>query len=487
MCAVGGPAVRTKEFILSNNTFARPRLQRRLLVALLAIATLVAALLSAGVVPAQALTGIGTRLHDPSVIKVGSCYYAYSTGFENDAANPTGSVTVHRSCGSAAGPWTKVGNTWSNTPAWITEHLGSTPPNIWAPDINYFDGEYHLYYGASIWGTATAAMGLLTSTSPEGPWTDRGMVTDVNYPIDPDVVRGGDGRLFISWGSFTGGASWLHVLDEGSGKLSTTDHNLWKIATGVEGVSIVQDGGYFYVFGSKGTCCSGTSSTYYTAIGRSSSVTGPYLDQAGNDVADNGGTVALVGAAPRVAAGGGDVYADGSTLAFAYHYYDAANNGRETLDIRALTFAGGWPVFGDPVGKTELALQAQHSSKCLDVWGLSTSDAAAVNQGNCNGGTNQRWAIQTSGTGNQIVNANSGKCLQPQGGSTSAGAVMVQATCADTAVQRWTLTPTIGGFVSIKNAASNLCLEVYGNATGNGVAVNQWFCNGGGNQTWLRG
>lgn len=462
--------------------------RRRFLHTLLAISTLVMALVAVSTPSAHALTGAGTRLHDPSVIKSGSCYYAYSTGFENDAANPTGSITVHRSCTSATGPWTDVGNTWSSTPAWITQRLGSTPPNIWAPDINYFDGEYHLYYGASLWGTATAAMGLLTSASPEGPWTDRGMVTDANYPIDPDVVRGADGRLYISWGSFTGGASWMHVLDENTGKLSTTDNNLWKIATGVEGVSIVQNGGYFYLFGSKGTCCSGTNSTYYTVVGRSASVTGPYLDQAGNNVASGAGTVALRGTWPRVAAGGGDVYADGSSLFFAYHYYDAASSGRETLDIRPLTFAGGWPVLGDPLGKPELALQAQHSSKCLDVWALSTADGAAVNQGYCNGGGNQLWTIQPDGGGgDRIVNVNSGKCLQPQNGSTDAGAVMVQASCVGTSTQRWTLTPTIGGYTTIKNASSNLCLEVYGNATGNGVAANQWACNGGSNQSWLRG
>lgn len=466
-----------------NDNTPTPR-RRRLPFVLLAAATMVAGLLGAAA-PANALTGDGTRLHDPSVIKAGSCYYAYSTGFENDPANPSGSVTVHRSCTSATGPWTKVGNTWSSTPSWITQELGSTPPNIWAPDINYFDGEYHLYYGASRWGTNTAAMGLLTSSSPEGPWVDRGMVTDVNYPIDPDVVRGGDGRLYISWGSFTGGASWLHVLDEGNGKLSTTDNNLWKVAVGVEGVSIVQSGGYFYMFGSKGVCCSGTNSTYYTTIARATSVTGPYLDQAGNNVAVGGGTVGLRGTAPRVAAGGGDVYADGSSLRFAYHYYDAANNGRETLDIRPLTFAGGWPVLGDPLGKQELALQVQHSSMCLDVWSLSTANGAAVNQGNCNGGSNQRWRLEASGTGTQIVNVNSGKCLQPQ--STAAGAVMAQETCAGTAAQRWTITPTIGAYSSIRNAASTLCLEVYGASSANGAAASQWSCNGGSNQSWLRG
>jgi len=457
----------------------------------LAVLCLVLAGVGVAVAPptaADALAGSGTRLHDPSVIKVGSCFYGFSTGFENDSANPTGSITIHRTCdATAATGWVKVGNTWSSTPSWIAQQLGSTPPNIWAPDVNYFDGEYHLYYGASLWGTANAVMGLLTATNPAGPWTDRGMVTNVNYPIDPDVVRGGDGRLYVSWGSWTGGATWMHVLDESSGGLSTTDHNLWKVATGVEGVSIIQSGGYFYMYGSKGNCCSGVNSTYYTTVARASSVTGPYLDQAGGSAVNDAGTVVLRGTNPRIASGGGDVYVDGSSSFFAYHYYDAANSGRETLDIRSLSYSNGWPVLGAPLDKTQLALQLQYSSQCLDVWGLSTDENAPVNQGNCNGGANQRWTVQANGSGSQLVNANSGKCLQPEGGSTAAGAEMVQVTCAGNATQRWTIASTVGGYVSIRNAASDLCLEVYGNTNTQGAAANQWGCNGGANQTWLRG
>lgn len=309
----------------------------------------------------------------------------------------------------------KVGNTGSSTSAWITTALGSTPPNVWAPDINYFDGAYHLYYGASRWGTSSAVMGLLTATNPAGPWTDQGMVTNVNYPINPDVVRGSDGRLYVSWGSWAGGGVYMYVLNETTGKLSTTDNNLWKIATGVEGVSIVHGGGYFYLLlASKGLCCSVIGSDYYTVVARASSVTGPYLDKARQNIATAGGTLVLRGANPCIA--GGDVFTDGATTSFAHHYYYAANAGRETLDIRTLTYSNGWPVLAVPLGKADLVLQAQHSSLCLDVWQASTAEGAAVNQGNCNGGSNQRWTAQANGSGFRVVNSTSEKCLQPLNG-----------------------------------------------------------------------
>ena len=141
----------------------------------------------------------------------------------------------------------------------------------------------------------------------------------------------------------------MHVLDQSTGKLSTTDNNLWKIATGIENSSIVYSNGMYYLFGSRGTCCSGVNSTYYTVVGRSTTITGPYLDQAGVDLAAGGGTTVLTGFGSQIAAGGGDVFANGDHQSFAYHFYDGDNAGRETLNIRDISVVDGWPQFGPPI------------------------------------------------------------------------------------------------------------------------------------------
>ncbi|MDT0484384.1 RICIN domain-containing protein [Streptomyces doebereineriae] len=465
----------------------RPAARRRrvhpTLAALLAAALAVLGLVAAG--QAHALSG-DTRMHDPSVIKVGSCYYGFSTGFEHDSLNPSGSITERRTCDStAATGWTKIGNVWDSTPSWITAKLGSTPPNTWAPDIKYFNGTYHLYYAGSLWGSSYAVMGLATATNIEGPWTDQGMVTDVNYPIDPNVDWGPDGRLYISWGSWTGSGTYMHVLDQSTGKLSTTDNNLWHIAVGIENPTIILNGGYYYLFGSKGTCCSGVNSTYYTVVGRSTSITGPYLDQNGVDMAAGGGTPVLAGAYPKVAAGGADAYDDGTSKYLAYHYYDGNNNGQETLDIRQVTFAAGWPVLAAPLGSANNHLLNRNSGKCADVWYASTADGAAVNSGNCNSGTNQQWVPTPVGSAYRLVNVNSGKCLEVGGASTADGAVVDQSTCNGGAQQLWTKRPVIGGYVTFTNASSGRCLEVAGASTANGAALDQSSCDSGTNQQWL--
>lgn len=435
--------------------------------------------------PAQALSG-DIRMHDPSVIKVGSCYYGFSTGFENDPLNPSGSITERKTCDStAATGWTKLGNVWESTPSWITDKLGSTPPNIWAPDIKYFNGKYHLYYAGSRWGTSYAVMGLATATNIEGPWTDQGMVTDVNYPIDPNIDWGPDGRLYISWGSWTGSGTYMHVVNQSTGKLSTTDNNLWHIAIDIENPTIVLNGGYYYLFGSKGTCCSGVNSTYYTVVGRSTGITGPYLDQNGVDMASGGGTTVLAGAYPKVAAGGADAYDDGTSKFLAYHYYDGNNSGRESLDIRQIGFSNGWPVIAAPLGSANNHLLNRNSAKCADVWNASTTNGASVNSGNCNSGTNQQWETSPVGSNYRLVNVNSGKCLEIPGGSTSDGATADQWTCDGGTHQLWRKTAVIGGYVTFTNVNSGLCLQVAGGSTANGASLNQSGCNAGTNQQWL--
>ncbi|MGW1626693.1 RICIN domain-containing protein [Streptomyces sp. NPDC002172] len=287
------------------------------------------------------------------------------------------------------------------------------------------------------------------------------------------------------WGSWTGSGTYMHVLDQSTGKLSTTDNNLWHIAVGIENPTIILNDGYYYLFGSKGLCCSGTNSTYYTVVGRSTSITGPYLDQNGVDMVSGGGTTVLAGAYPKVAAGGADAYDDGTSKFLAYHYYDGNNNGQETLDIRQVTFSGGWPVLAAPLGSANNHLLNRNSGKCADVWYASTADGAAVNSGNCNSGTNQQWVPTPVGSNYRLVNVNSGKRLEIPGGSKADGATADQWTCDGGTHQLWRKTAVIGGYVTFTNVNSGLCLQVAGASTDNGAALSQSSCDAGANQQWL--
>src|SRR5690606_35291717 len=114
----------------------------------------------------------------------------------------------------------------------------------------------------------------------------------------------------------------------------------------IEAPYITQRGGYFYLFTSFDSCCKGTSSTYKIAVGRSTSVTGPYLDKSGRSMLNGGGTILLSSSGNRVGPGGQSVYGDN----LAFHYYDKANNGAPTLAIEKLTWVDGWPTLGGSSG-----------------------------------------------------------------------------------------------------------------------------------------
>jgi arabinan endo-1,5-alpha-L-arabinosidase len=443
---------------------------------LLALAAAVAMSLSIPSAPATAIEGDDIQAHDPTVIKAeDGCYYSFST---YDV-----SMSMHRTCDDTpATGWESLGRVWDSVPGWVIERLGQTPTHMWAPDINYFNGQYYLYYSSSYWGQQhTAVTGVATASSPAGPWIDRGMVTDVNYPIDPNVLVA-NGTMYLMWGSWPG--TYMRVIDPATGKLSTTDTRQWRIAGGIENQTVVQDGGYYYLFGSQGVCCSGLDSNYWTVVGRSTSPTGPYLDMSGRNMADGGGTRVLDGAWPKISAGGGDWFTDGDQTMFAYHYYDGQANGLPQLDIRPLTFSGGWPVFGAPLGSSYESITSRSSGQVLDIGAGSTADGAEAIQWPDYNGNSQQWLFQDVGDGYfTVVNRNSNKCLDVTNGSTADGAAVIQWTCGPGWNQQWRVVP-MGSDFQLRARHSDKCLNVPGFSTTNGTALVQWTCGGGTNEQW---
>jgi len=112
----------------------------------------------------------------------------------------------------------------------------------------------------------------------------------------------------------------------------------------IEAPFIVSHHGFYYLFVSFDLCCRGTRSNYRTMVGRSKSVTGPYLDKAGIPLLQGGGTL-LLGPNQRWLGPGGESIlhqADGSDL-IVFHAYDATT-GRPALQISSLVWRDGWPV-----------------------------------------------------------------------------------------------------------------------------------------------
>lgn len=299
---------------------------------------------------AQQFTGdYGT--HDPTLIRAGNTLYAFSTGDPNRDA---GGIQIRAS--KDGKDWKYLGTVFADLPVWIVKAVGFVP-NLWAPDISYWNGKYHLYYAASTFGSQDSAIGLATNTtldpkSPKYKWVDEGMVlrsgtADSFNAIDPNFVRDAEGQPWLVWGSYWDGIR-LRRLDA-SGK-PLKDSKLYAVASrgggAIEAPGIVYHSGYYYLFVSFDACCKGVDSTYNIRVGRSKAITGPYVDQKGLPMIEGGGTLLLASQGRFVGPGGQFVYNDKGVFRLVFHYYDRDDSGAPKLAIRNLEWVNGWPKVG---------------------------------------------------------------------------------------------------------------------------------------------
>jgi len=286
--------------------------------------------------------------HDPSMLKTtGGLYYVFSTTL----ATPHSGIEMRVS--SDRIHFTNAGSAFSTLPAWINAYNGSNG-EMWAPDVSYHNGAYWMYYAVSSFGSQVSAIDLATShTAAPGSWADQGPVftSQAGAPynaIDPGLTLDAAGNAWLSFGSWWNGVYMIQI-NPATGKQLATNTTVYHLAQrfdiskGLEGASIYQHGGYYYLFASIDNCCA-ADATYHIIVGRSTSVTGPYTDEGGLNMLIGGGTIILSTHSNFVGPGGQSVMTDAGSSLLVYHYYDGNNNGSPTLGINVLNWSStGWP------------------------------------------------------------------------------------------------------------------------------------------------
>ncbi len=295
-------------------------------------------------IPVQAafwnLTGdVGS--HDPTLIKEGNLWWSPYTGKGLAMKYSSDGLEWHNGVQIFA----------SELPWWRTYAPNMGSNDVWAPDIEYYNGRYYMYYCVSEFGKNNSAIGLTSCSSIlSGDWRDDGMVissksgSNAYNAIDPNMVIDANGVPWLVFGSWFDG---LHIvkLDTSTMKPTGTIYSIAYKSGGIEGSSMIYKDGYYYLFASIGVCCQGVNSTYKIIYGRSTSITGPFKDKNGTSMADGGGTILDSGNSRWKGPGGQDVYKNGSNYVIARHAYDANNNGNPTLLISDLYFNNGWPSY----------------------------------------------------------------------------------------------------------------------------------------------
>ena len=201
-----------------------------------------------------------------------------------------------------------------------------------------------------------SAIGLATNVtldpnSPDYKWVDQGIVLrsqpgDLWNAIDPNLVIDENGQTWLAWGSFWQGL-WMRKIDIVTGQFDINDitnHHLADRSTGpdnttaIEGVFIVPHAGKWYLFASFDQCCQGIDSTYNVRVGRSDSLTGPYVDKDGVSMTEGGGTLILSEYGQWKGPGHNGMLIEDDVYWMVYHAYDAKQIGIPKLRIESITW-----------------------------------------------------------------------------------------------------------------------------------------------------
>ena len=302
--------------------------------------------------------GFIQRIHDPVIAHEGGTYYVFSTG-----------THVPFICSKDKVVWEFCGRVFESNPAW-TRDINPGLVDIWAPDISFYNNQWHLYYAVSSFGSQKSAIGLVTNVTldPESPdyqWVDQGEIFrsrpgDPWNAIDPNLVLDKKGDAWLTWGSFWQGI-WMRKIDISTGKLDqneTTNYQLANRSGGpdhtpaVEAPFIVNRGEKWYLFISFDRCCAGVESTYNVRVGRSDAVTGPYVDRDGVPLTEGGGTLILSAYSQWKGPGHNGILVEDGVYWMVYHAYDANQMGIPKLRIESISWdADGWPSLPSQVQK----------------------------------------------------------------------------------------------------------------------------------------
>lgn len=301
----------------------------------------------------ERMTGDISPVHDPCIIRSGDTFHLFCTSQLRDGVG----LLPWRTSRDLV-KWELRGSVFSAIPEWAQRAIPGAG-GLWAPDIAWFNDAFHLYYSVSTFGSNRSAIGLATARSldPASPqWQDHGPVIESNRgddfnAIDANHIVDREGQHWLAVGSFWSGIK-LFPIDRTTGKPRPGDSRKYAIASrpvpdkapgAIEAPFLIERGGFYYLFVSFDYCCRGASSSYYMVVGRSKTITGPYVGRDGKKMIDGYGTLLLQGNRDFRGPGHNAVLRDGDHDYLVYHAYDTRHDGRPTLRIAPIAWRDGWP------------------------------------------------------------------------------------------------------------------------------------------------
>lgn len=253
------------------------------------------------------ITFQNAAVHDPSIIKAGNTYYVFGSHLAAAKSDDLMNWRQVANGVSATNPLflngtANVFTELSETFAWAQSNT------LWAADVRQLaDGKFYMYYNACKGDSPRSALGIAVANSIEGPYVDKGIILRsgmwgqtshdgtiydaLKHPnaVDPHVFHDNAGRLWMIYGSYSGGifimkmnpTNGMPLPGQGYGKrLMGGNHSR------IEGAFVMYSPAtsYYYMYTSFGGL--DANGGYNMRVARSLNPDGPYLDAQGNDMAN---------------------------------------------------------------------------------------------------------------------------------------------------------------------------------------------------------
>src|SRR5262245_44324186 len=251
--------------------------------------------------PTPSITFANVSVHDPSIIKVGAEYYIFGSHLAAAKTTDLMNWTLVADGVSSTNPlFNNVFTELQETFAWSQNN------DLWAPDVvRLADGKFYFYYDSCKGDAPLSALGVAVADTVTGPYVDKqiilksgmaGLSEDgvTNYDarvhpnvIDPQTFFDHDGKLWMIYGSYSGGI-FILAMDETTG-LPEPGQGYGKHLLGgnharIEGAYVLYNPAtaFYYLFVSFGGLAA--NGGYNIRVARSQAPDGPYFDGAGTDM-----------------------------------------------------------------------------------------------------------------------------------------------------------------------------------------------------------
>ncbi len=273
-------------------------------------ALLASSLLSPNAAAQAGFTPITFRnasVHDPSVIRTNDGWYVF--GSHLAAARSTDLMNWQQIASGVSATNPLFLNGSANVLTELAETFSwAQSDTLWAADVKQLaDGRFYMYYNACKGDSPRSALGIAVADRVEGPYVDKGIILRsgmwgqashdgtvydaMRHPntVDPHVFSDNAGRLWMVYGSYSGGifimqmnpSNGMPLVGQGYGKrLMGGNHSR------IEGAYVMYspETSYYYLFTSFGGL--DANGGYNMRVARSLRPDGPYLDAQGKDMAE---------------------------------------------------------------------------------------------------------------------------------------------------------------------------------------------------------